>query len=125
MAEPVFVPVDERPERRPWLGYAMVMTAATLWAVNGAVSKVILTSGLSSLRLAEVRSSSEGDRRLEQVAPKNGILQGGMPATQFADSSRREAGTPKVPSFFFFRQASSTPGRHEVNFLGEGREYGS
>ena len=39
------------------LGYAMVMTAATLWAVNGAVSKVILTTGLSSLRLAQVRST--------------------------------------------------------------------
>ena len=39
------------------LGYAMVMTAATLWAVNGTVSKVILTTGLSSLRLAEVRST--------------------------------------------------------------------
>ena len=35
----------------------MVMTAATLWAVNGTVSKVILTTGLSSLRLAEVRST--------------------------------------------------------------------
>jgi drug/metabolite transporter (DMT)-like permease len=34
-----------------------VMAAATLWAVNGTVSKVILTSGLSSLRLAEVRST--------------------------------------------------------------------
>jgi drug/metabolite transporter (DMT)-like permease len=39
------------------LGYAMVMIAATLWAVNGTVSKVILSSGLSSLRLAEVRSA--------------------------------------------------------------------
>ena len=57
MAEPVFVPVEARPERRPFLGYAMVMTAATLWAVNGTVSKVILTSGLSSQRLAEVRST--------------------------------------------------------------------
>src|SRR5919202_1040917 len=43
--------------RRPLLGYVMVLTAATLWAVNGTVSKVILTTGLSSLRLAEVRSS--------------------------------------------------------------------
>jgi len=57
VAEPVFVPVDARPGRRPWLGYAMVMVAASLWAINGAVSKVILTSGLSSLRLAEVRSA--------------------------------------------------------------------
>jgi drug/metabolite transporter (DMT)-like permease len=57
VAEPVIVPVAARPERRPLLGYAMVLTAATLWAVNGTVSKVILSSGLSSLRLAEVRST--------------------------------------------------------------------
>jgi drug/metabolite transporter (DMT)-like permease len=57
VAEPVFVPVETRPERRPVLGYAMVMAAATLWAVNGTVSKVILSSGLSSPRLAEVRST--------------------------------------------------------------------
>jgi drug/metabolite transporter (DMT)-like permease len=41
--------------RRPWLGYAMVLTAATLFAVNGVVAKVILASGISSLRLTEVR----------------------------------------------------------------------
>jgi drug/metabolite transporter (DMT)-like permease len=57
VAEPLIVPVAERREPRPVLGYAMVMTAATLWAVNGTVSKVILTTGLSSLRLAEVRST--------------------------------------------------------------------
>jgi drug/metabolite transporter (DMT)-like permease len=57
VAEPVFVAVDARPERRRLLGYAMVMTAAALWAVNGTVSKVILSSGLSSLRLAEIRST--------------------------------------------------------------------
>jgi drug/metabolite transporter (DMT)-like permease len=44
--------------RRPPLGYAMVLGAATLWAANGTVSKVILQSGdLSSQRLAEVRST--------------------------------------------------------------------
>lgn len=57
MAEPVFVSVETTRERKPLLGYAMVMVAAALWAVNGTVSKVILTSGLSSLRLAEVRSA--------------------------------------------------------------------
>jgi drug/metabolite transporter (DMT)-like permease len=41
--------------RRPVLGYAMVLVAATLFGVNGAVSKVALASGLSSLRLTEVR----------------------------------------------------------------------
>jgi drug/metabolite transporter (DMT)-like permease len=43
--------------RRPLLGYAMVWVAATLFAVNGTVSKVILESGVSSLRLAQVRST--------------------------------------------------------------------
>jgi hypothetical protein len=37
VAEPLIVPVAERREPRPALGYAMVMTAATLWAVNGTV----------------------------------------------------------------------------------------
>jgi drug/metabolite transporter (DMT)-like permease len=44
--------------RRPGLGYAMVLTAATLWALNGAVSKVILQSGgVTSERLTEVRAT--------------------------------------------------------------------
>jgi drug/metabolite transporter (DMT)-like permease len=42
-------------ERRPAIGYAMALSAGTLFAVNGTVSKVILESGLSSLRLTEVR----------------------------------------------------------------------
>jgi drug/metabolite transporter (DMT)-like permease len=49
------LPRDETRARKPWLGYVMVLTAATLFAVNGVVSKVILASGLSSLRLTEVR----------------------------------------------------------------------
>jgi len=48
--------VDPPEQRRPRLGYAMAAGAATLWAVNGTVSKVILASGLSSLRLTQVRS---------------------------------------------------------------------
>ncbi|MDQ3894921.1 MAG: EamA family transporter [Actinomycetota bacterium] len=43
------------PLRRPVLGYTMVAVAATLFAVNGTVAKVILASGISSLRLTEVR----------------------------------------------------------------------
>jgi drug/metabolite transporter (DMT)-like permease len=35
----------------------MAASAAALWAVNGTVSKVILDSGVSSLRLTEVRST--------------------------------------------------------------------
>jgi drug/metabolite transporter (DMT)-like permease len=44
-------------ERRPAIGYAMALSAGTLFAVNGTVSKVILESGLSSLRLTQVRST--------------------------------------------------------------------
>ena len=40
---------------RPALGYAMVAVAATLFAVNGTVSKVILGSGIDSQQLTEVR----------------------------------------------------------------------
>ena len=50
-------PVAQAPHKRPRVGYAMAATAATLWAVNGSVSKVILGSGISSLRLLEVRST--------------------------------------------------------------------
>jgi drug/metabolite transporter (DMT)-like permease len=35
----------------------MAATAATLWAINGTVSKVILASGISSLRLSQVRTT--------------------------------------------------------------------
>jgi drug/metabolite transporter (DMT)-like permease len=35
----------------------MAAAAATLWAVNGVVSKVMLSAGISSLRLAQVRST--------------------------------------------------------------------
>ncbi len=37
------------------VGIGMVLLAATLWSVNGTVSKLVLTSGLSSLRLVEIR----------------------------------------------------------------------
>jgi len=38
------------------LGYLMAASAAVLWGINGAVSKTILATGLSSGQLAEVRS---------------------------------------------------------------------
>jgi drug/metabolite transporter (DMT)-like permease len=57
VVEPIF-PAEAAPvERRPVLGYLMVLTAATLWAVNGVVAKTILSTGLSALRLSEVRST--------------------------------------------------------------------
>lgn len=43
------------PRARPAVGYLMVALASTLFAVNGAVSKVVLSSGITSLRLTEVR----------------------------------------------------------------------
>lgn len=44
-------------DRRPALGYAMVLLAATLFAVNGTVSKVVLGSGITSLELTQIRST--------------------------------------------------------------------
>jgi drug/metabolite transporter (DMT)-like permease len=44
-------------ERQPAIGYAMALGAGTLFAINGTVSKVILESGMSSLRLTQVRST--------------------------------------------------------------------
>lgn len=49
------LPVTAAGRRHPRLGYAMAAGAASLWAVNGTVSKVILASGISSLRLSQVR----------------------------------------------------------------------
>jgi drug/metabolite transporter (DMT)-like permease len=53
---PTLLP-EGRPDDRARLGYAMVATAATLFAVNGSVSKVVLDSGLSSLELAQLRAT--------------------------------------------------------------------
>src|SRR4051794_8412786 len=55
MSEAPF-PVEPAHVRRPRLGYAMAAAAALLWGINGAVSKTILSTGLSSERLAQVRS---------------------------------------------------------------------
>jgi drug/metabolite transporter (DMT)-like permease len=49
------LPVTPARRRHPRIGYAMAAGAASLWAVNGTVSKVILASGVSSLRLSQVR----------------------------------------------------------------------
>src|SRR5437764_8077787 len=55
MSEAPF-PVEPARRRHPRLGYLMAASAAVLWGVNGAVSKTILSTGLSSERLAQVRS---------------------------------------------------------------------
>jgi drug/metabolite transporter (DMT)-like permease len=57
VAEPILRIPEEPHEPRAALGYAMVATAATLFAVNGVVSKVIEATGFSSQRLTEVRST--------------------------------------------------------------------
>lgn len=45
-------------ERHPRLGYGMAFAAATLWAVNGVISKVIIESGgIPAPRLTEVRTT--------------------------------------------------------------------
>ena len=56
---PELAELEAHPARRqrPVLGYAMVATAASLWAVSGVVTKVVLRSGLSTYRLAELRSA--------------------------------------------------------------------
>ena len=48
---------EEPQARRPLLGYGMVLAATAMWGVNGTVSKAVLSTGLSSVRLAEVRST--------------------------------------------------------------------
>jgi drug/metabolite transporter (DMT)-like permease len=55
MSEAPF-PVPRALHRHARLGYAMAAVAAVLWGINGAVSKTILSTGLSSERLAQVRS---------------------------------------------------------------------
>src|SRR6187551_1329294 len=75
MADVAYIPGETRPrkseirgsglrsrekpgrERRPAVGYAMVIAAALLFAVNGTVSKVVLESGVSSLELTQVRAT--------------------------------------------------------------------
>ena len=55
MSEAAF-PVEPARERHPRLGYLMASVAAVLWGINGGVSKTILATGLSSERLAQIRS---------------------------------------------------------------------
>jgi drug/metabolite transporter (DMT)-like permease len=57
MVEPLLRAPDVQTDRKTLRGYLMVSVAAVLFAVNGAVSKVILSTGLSSPRLSEVRST--------------------------------------------------------------------
>ena len=57
MADVAYIPGEAGHERRPAVGYAMVVAAALLFALNGTVSKVVLQSGISSLELTQVRAT--------------------------------------------------------------------
>lgn len=57
MADVAYIPGEAGHERRPAAGYAMVVAAALLFALNGTVSKVVLQSGISSLELTQVRAT--------------------------------------------------------------------
>ncbi len=45
MADVAYIPGEPGRERRPAVGYAMVIAAALLFAINGTVSKVVLSPG--------------------------------------------------------------------------------
>lgn len=57
MADVAYIPGEPGRVRRPLVGYAMVISAALLFALNGTVSKVVLSSGISSLELTQVRAT--------------------------------------------------------------------
>ncbi len=57
MADVAYIPGEPGRERRPAVGYVMVIAAALLFALNGTVSKVVLQSGISSLELTQVRAT--------------------------------------------------------------------
>jgi drug/metabolite transporter (DMT)-like permease len=52
------VAASPRAVAHPLLGVGLVLTAAAVFAVNGTVSKIVLTSGLSALQLVELRCLS-------------------------------------------------------------------
>lgn len=42
--------------RRPAIGYALALSAATMWSLNGSISRELLDDGVSAVRLSELRS---------------------------------------------------------------------
>jgi len=54
MGEIVVHTVAMRP-RHSRLGYALAASAATMWALNGSLSRLLLDDGVSALRLAQLR----------------------------------------------------------------------
>jgi drug/metabolite transporter (DMT)-like permease len=57
VTEAPLVSAPEPREPRPALGYLMVTAAAILFGFNGTIAKVALQSGISSMRLSEIRSA--------------------------------------------------------------------
>jgi drug/metabolite transporter (DMT)-like permease len=57
VADVAYIPGERGHERRPAVGYAMVIAAALLFALNGTVSKVVLQSGISPLELTQARAT--------------------------------------------------------------------
>jgi drug/metabolite transporter (DMT)-like permease len=57
VVEPILSATDEPRDRRPVLGYAMVLAATVLWGINGSMAKGALSSGLTAPRVTEVRST--------------------------------------------------------------------
>jgi drug/metabolite transporter (DMT)-like permease len=57
VADVAYIPGERGHERRPAVGYAMVIAAALLFALNGTVSKVVLQSGISALELTQARAT--------------------------------------------------------------------
>jgi drug/metabolite transporter (DMT)-like permease len=57
VADVAYIPGERGHEQRPAVGYAMVIAAALLFALNGTVSKVVLQSGISSTELTQVRAT--------------------------------------------------------------------
>ena len=45
------------PARSPRLGYALAATAATMWAVNGSLARLVLDDGVSALHLSQIRAT--------------------------------------------------------------------
>ena len=48
----------EQVDRRPLLGYGLYLIAATLWSLNGTVSKIVLEHGIPWYRLSQLRVSA-------------------------------------------------------------------
>ncbi|MEX2196347.1 MAG: EamA family transporter [Thermoleophilaceae bacterium] len=42
--------------RRPAIGYALALAAATMWSLNGSIARELLDDGVSAVRLSELRS---------------------------------------------------------------------